>query len=189
MTSEAQIASRVSAHDAVESIKSGLMPGGRFPFSVELSPGVQVYPVLHELSGTIPCPTNTSASQVPPCTVSPKSPCPSSAVCTALVPTNTPQIMTITQTVTETIPCQIDTVIPYTTAYPTSGTSSHELGTGGAVGLAIGSFATGILCTFLSIVLCVVCCNWCNRQTMRSAGWKPVLRTNHHVTKEMDYFQ
>ena len=183
------------------------MPGGRFPFSVELSPGVQVYPVLHELSGTIPCPTNTFASQVPPCTVSPKSPCPSSAViitstltvtttniyplstCTALVPTNTPQIMTITQTVTETIPCQIDTVIPYTTAYPTSGTSSHELGTGGAVGLAIGSFAAGVLCTFLSIVLCVVCCNWCNRQTMRSAGWKPIPRTNHHVTKEMDYFQ
>jgi hypothetical protein len=87
------------------------------------------------------------------------------------------------------------TVKPYNTAYPiaTNGTSSpygHGLSTGGAVGLALGSFAAGILCTFLSIALCVACCNWCNRQTMKSAGWMPVPRTNQHIiTKEMDYFQ
>ena len=57
------------------------------------------------------------------------------------------------------------------------------------MGLAIGSFTAGILCTFLLIVLCVACCNCCNQQTMKSAGWKPVPRTNHHVAKEMDYFQ
>ena len=217
LTAEAQIATRVSAHNAIKSIKSGLLVGGRFPFSVELNPGVQVYPVLHELSSTIPCPTNTSASRVSPCTVSPVSPCPTPAAintstltatttkfyslstCTAVTPTNTPQILTVMHIATKTIPCQIEptsvlppTVTPCITAYPTSGTSSpcnHGLSTGGVVGLALGSFAAGILCTFLSIALCVACCNWCNRQTIKSAGWKPVPRTNHHVTKEMDYFQ
>ena len=217
LTAEAQIATRVSAHNAIKSIKSGLLAGGRFPFSVELNPGVQVYPILHELSSTIPCPANTSASRVSPCTVSPVSPCPTPAAintstltvtitkfyslstCSAAVPTNTPRILTITHTATKTIPCQIKptSTLPPTgttciTAYPTSGTSSpctHGLSTGGAVGLALGSFAAGILCTFLSILLCVACCNWYNRQTVKSAGWKPVPRTNHHVTKEMDYFQ
>lgn len=221
LTAEAQVTTRVSARDAVESIKSGLMAGDRLPFPVELSPGILVYPILHELSSTIPCPTNTSTSRVPPCTVSPMNPCPTPAAintstlttittkvfslstCTGLVPTNTPQFLTITRTATKTIHCQIKPtsilppiVKPCITAYPmaTNGTScpyTRGLSTGGAVGLAFGSFAAGILCTFLSIALCVACCNWCNRQTMKSAGWMPVRipRKNQHITKEMDYFQ
>lgn len=218
LTSEAQITTRVSAHDALLAIKSGLLAGDRLPFSVELSPGVQIHPVLYELLSTIPCPTNTSASRVSPCTVSPiTSPCPmpatintstltltttmfySLSTCTAVVPTNTPQVLTIMHTTTKTIPCQIKptsmltpNALPSITAYPTGGTSSpctHGLSTGGAVGLAIGSFIAGILCTILLVVLCVACCNWCNQQTTKSAGWKPVPRTNQHITKEMDYFQ
>ena len=115
----------------------------------------------------------------------------------ALVPTNTPQILTITHTATKTIPCPNEptlmlpsTMKPCITAYPTTGTSSpctHGLSTGGAVGLATGAFAAGILCSFLSLILCVACCNCCNRQTRKSAGWKPLPKT--HVIKEMDYFQ
>ena len=215
MTTEAQIATRVSAHDAVESIKSGLLTGGRLPFPVELSPGVLVYPVLHELSSNIPCPTNTSASRVQPCTTSPMSSCPTPAAIntsiltitttkvfslstyTGLIPTSIPQILTIARTATRIIPCQIKptSMLPSPTMKPcitTNGTSSpcaHGLNTGGAVGLALGSFAAGILCTFLSIALCVACCNWCNRQTMKNAGWTPVPKKNHHIIKEMDYFQ
>ena len=220
LTSEAQITKRISAHDAVQAIKSGLS-AGRLPFSVELSPGVQVYPVLHEMSATIPCPSITSTSQVSPCTVSCLNhPCPTpSAVntstsletltvtitkdyslssCPTVLPTNTPQILTVIHTATRTIPCQTKptatapTTLPCITSYPPSGTSSpctRGLSTGGAAGLAVGSFSAGIFCTFLSIILCVACCNCFNRQTMKTAGWKPLPRTSHNVSKEMDYFQ
>ena len=116
-------------------------------------------------------------------------------------PSNSPLRLTITQTVTETLPCQphstmvvTPTTQPHTAAYPTPRTEdpcTQRLSTGGAIGLAIGAFAGGILTTFLTIVCCVLCCNvcHCNRTSMRSGGWRPLPRTDYNVNKEMDYFQ
>lgn len=47
LTSVARVSKRVSAYDAVQVIKSNLSPNCTLPFSVELSPRVQVFPILY----------------------------------------------------------------------------------------------------------------------------------------------
>ena len=110
------------------------------------------------------------------------------------------QSNTVTLTVTKTVLYSsyllqtaglIPTVQPYVTKSPSSGKSdlcAHALSTGGTVGIAVGAFIAGIFTTILMLVLCVACCNWCNQQTMKSAGWQPISRTTDSVDKEMDYF-
>ena len=49
LTSQAIVSKRVSAHDAVRVLSSNLSDG-RLPFPVELTPGVQVFPILHTIS-------------------------------------------------------------------------------------------------------------------------------------------
>lgn len=235
LTSLAKVNKRVSAYDAVQLIVSNILSDRRLPFPVELTPNVQVFPILHEYSlngeisqmtsSILPTPSLSSA-QVHSTSISMGLSQTSNVVAPSLTsytaitslnqtpsPLNATSVLslsrsfttllqsnTVTLTVTTTVPYSsyliqtaglIPTVQPYVTKSPPSGTSSacaHALSTGGTVGIAVGAFIAGILTTFLMLVLCVACCNWCNQQTMRSAGWRPISKTTDSVDKEMDYF-
>ena len=224
LTSLAKVNKRVSAHDAVQLIVSNLSDG-RLPFAVELTPSVQVFPILHKCSlhDEIPqmvtsvLPTPLSSAQVHSTSIFQTSNVIASSLTSYTAVNKTPSLSatsvhslssssillpsnTVILTVTKTILCSsylpqtvslIPTVQSYITESPPSGTSgpcAHSLSIGGTVGVAVGAFIAGIFATILIIVLCVACCNWCNQQTMKSAGWRPVSRTTNRVSKEMDYF-
>ena len=239
LTSLARVQDKIPAYNAVQTIRSNLK-GQTLPFPVELKPGVNVFPILHNINlvgnsspsmssiqpshsvlsvqsmssshwNTHHSPSSvimtsrplTTSINSPSSTLQPVVTTTVSAYSTScpVPPSNSPLRLTVTQTVTETVSCQphstvivMPTTQPHTAAYPTpttEGPCTQRLSTGGAIGLAIGAFAGGILTTFLTIVCCVFWCNicHCNRKYKRSGGWRPLPRTDYNVNNEMDYFQ
>ena len=244
LTSLATVEDKIPAYKAVQTIRSNLK-GQTLPFPVELKPGVNVFPILHDInvvgnsspsmssiqpthsvssvqsmssshwsthyspSAVIITPTTsqplTTSLSSPSSTLQPVVTTTTSAHSTScpVPPSNSPLRLTVTQTVTNTLPCQPQSTVvvmptpqPHTAVYPTprvEGPCTQSLSTGGVIGVAIGAFAGGILTTFLTIVCCVLCCNvcHCNRTSKRSGGWTPLPKTDYNVnvSKEMDYFQ